>query len=41
MVDDHNLGASDYVEQGAKLVVPEDFTYYWQNIPDVQFSVAW
>jgi hypothetical protein len=35
---DHNLGAADYVAIGAKLVVPERFTYYWQNIPNVQFE---
>lgn len=37
---DHNLGAVDYVNQGAKLVVPEAFTYYWQHIPSVQFETA-
>lgn len=37
---DHNLGAVDYVNQGAKLVVPEAFTYYWQDIPGAQFETA-
>ena len=40
MTDDHNYGASDYVAIGAKLVVPEQFTYYWDNIPNVQFATA-
>ena len=40
MIDDHNYGASDYVAIGAKLVVPEQFTYYWDNIPNVQFATA-
>lgn len=37
---DHNYGAIDYVEQGAKLVVPEDFTNYWTNLPGVEFETA-
>jgi len=37
---DHNLGAADYVAIGAKLVVPEQFTYYWKDIPNVQFETA-
>ena len=39
-VDDHDYGASDYVAIGAKLVVPDAFTYYWRNIPNVQFATA-
>ncbi|KAK5163002.1 uncharacterized protein LTR77_011057 [Saxophila tyrrhenica] len=37
---DHNLGAEDYVAIGAKLVVPERFTYYWQQIKGVEFMTA-
>lgn len=37
---DHTLGAIDYAAIGAKFVVPEQFTYYWQNIPNVQFETA-
>ena len=39
-LDDHNYGASDYVAIGAKLVVPQQFTYYWQHIPGIQFETA-
>lgn len=37
---DHNLGAIDYVNVGAKLVVPEQFQYYWENLEGVQFETA-
>ena len=37
---DHNLGAVDYVNQGAKLVVPARFSYYWDEIEGVQFETA-
>lgn len=37
---DHNLGAIDYVNVGAKLVVPEQFQYYWENLQGVQFETA-
>lgn len=40
MLDDHNYGAHDYVAQGAKMVVPEDFTFYWDKIPNVQFETS-
>ena len=40
MLDDHNLGASDYAAIGAKFVIPERFTYYWDAIPNVQFATA-
>ena len=38
--DDHNYGAADFVRQGAKLVVPDQFTSYWKNIPGVQFATS-
>ena len=34
------MGAIDYVNVGAKLVVPEPFQYYWQNLPGVQFETS-
>ena len=37
---DHSYGAADYVAAGAKLVVPEAFTYYWSKIPGVKFATA-
>jgi hypothetical protein len=37
---DHNLGAVDYVKQGAKLVVPKRFKYYWTEIPNAEFVTA-
>ena len=40
LVDDHNYGAADFVAAGATLVVPEDYTYYWQNIPGVKFETV-
>ncbi len=37
---DHSYGAADYVAAGAKLVVPERFTYHWDKIPGLQFTTA-
>jgi hypothetical protein len=39
-IDDHNYGAVDFVAAGAALVVPEDYTYYWQAIPGVKFETV-
>ena len=37
---DHNYGAADFAAIGAKFVIPEDFTYYWDAIPNVQFETV-
>ena len=37
---DHAYGAIDFVNAGAKIVCPEEYTYFWSEIPGVQFATS-